>query len=582
MKRIILFLFLTITSLAKAESAPTDLNTWRTWIAGRHPEWNCAKGFANGLECVFPGKVSFELKSSGTSFTLQAELLAEGLLPIPGNPELPPTAVSISSIDKKPIAAKMVLQNGELFLKLLAGNYTVTGEIHWEALPQEIPLNGQTGLVEIKGQEHANILRSGSGFRILEQNNETERDSLQIKVYRKFEDGSPLESLTAIQLKVSGRGRPLQLGRIIPDYSTPISIQSPLNFQLTKAGELSVELTPGEHEIRVRAVMGQPITEIKVPKPHVTDWPEEEYWVWKPKEELRTIEIVGGKPVSASVINLPRDFASETAYAVDNSMLTLKELTRGEERQSPDNLRVSREFWLDLDGTNFSVKDQIQGTASSSMRLDAASEVELGRVTQSGESAIVTLKNGAKGIELRDTNVNLEAVSRIPNTGHLSSIGWQLETLENVSIALHLPPSWELFDLSGGLSYGGPNGGGSWTESWSLLEIFILSLLVLASYKLFGLQLAAIFAASIALNHGQHLEPKMLYLHLFALFALKKFFKHLSPNWRNVVTILIVITFFALALEELTFAKLQFTQALFPQLPAGTRFRTMLQTLNFN
>ena len=186
MKIFLLILMLAVASLAKAESTPTDLNSWRTWITARHPEWNCAKDPSNSLQCVFPGKISFELKSTGATFTLNTELLDQGLLPIPGNTELPPTAVNVSSVDNKPIAARLMTQNGEIFVRLPAGSYLVSGEINWGTSPQEIPLNGQTGLVEIRGQEQAAVIRSNTGFRVSTQNSETERDSLQIKVFRKI------------------------------------------------------------------------------------------------------------------------------------------------------------------------------------------------------------------------------------------------------------------------------------------------------------------------------------------------------------------------------------------------------------
>lgn len=565
-------------SVARDDTIPQELSPWVEWVRARNPEWRCARTMGR-FECVWPGSLQYTLTNSGGSFILDVEVLGEGLVPLPSSTSLFPRSISVTADGGSLVSAPLILEEGRLSLKLRPGRYQIRGSFVWNTLPPELPAPSSYGVVDVRLPADRGNVRARRGDNSLwleERNVNPTTESLNLSVMRKITDGSPLRIETLVRLRVSGRSRPLQLPSILPPGALPVSVESPLPAMLSAEGALALQLLPGEYEIRILSLMQQPVATVTAPKISLQEWPAEEVWAWAPDMGFRSVEISGGKPLHADLTQLPPDWKGGAVYVVGSGgSVTLTETRRGEQSQAPNEIHLRRELWIDLDGSGLTASDRFQGKLSRDFRINAIPETKVGRATVNGQAALVTIdpKSGLQGVELREQGLDLNVISRLDNSRDFHGIGWDT-TVDSLSLTLNLPPSWKLLSVAGATS-----ASGAWVDTWSLLQIFVSILIVLAVYKLFSFSLAALVGVSLLFNHGEFLAPQMLYVHILLLAVWSQLAAGKSSVWSTLSAALLALSFGAWALQNLSFAKLQFTQALFPQLQAGTRYRTILQDL---
>ncbi len=579
----ILFFFSAIPPIASADDigAPAELQAWSGWIKGRHQDWNCAKSGGNFV-CIWPGSAKYRLSKSGGDFRLNVELLSEGLVPLSFSKELAPRDVEVRTSDGRLVEALLIQDGSDLGLKLNSGRYVISGRFTWDSLPLEIPVPQSYGLVEV---ELDNALSTQTARRIgsiirIESRDESpateQRSELSIDVFRKISDGSPLLISTILKFKVSGKGRSLDLGQVLPADTLPVRISSELPLSLSADGSLAVQLISGEFHVAIDAVAQQPVEALVLPSPAVAGWPSVEIWSWYGDAKFRAVELSGLTNVASALTELPDEWRTGSTYTVERGgTVGFKVLRRGEQLFTKQSLNLNKELWIDLSGSDYTVIDRFGGTMQQGFRMNVQPHVQISRASTKNEPLFVTKDphSEALGIEVRNADVNIEAVSRIKREGSFSAVGWD-QTVDSLSMTLHLPPSWELFAASGAQSTNG-----SWIGSWTLLDLFLVLLLGISFYKLFGRDLAVILVVALVLSHEQFQAPRIMFVHLAMLAGWRKLLGD-STSW--VTTLckgLIAITFCALVIESLTFGKLQFTQMLFPQLAAGTRYRTVLQEI---
>ena len=556
---------------------PPDLAPWVEWVKERNPEWRCAVNNKN-FECTWPGSLRYVLAKSGAEFVIEVETLKEGAVPLPSSAGLFPRHVSVRSESGENISAPLILEGGALSIRLPRGNFEVRGSFVWAALPPEIPAPHDYGLVDVVIPSELGALRARRGADSLwleEKAVNPTTESLTLSVMRRVSDGSPLRIETLLKLRISGRSRPLQIAQVVPAGSLPVTIESPLPSQLSAQGALALQLLPGEYDVRVLSLMQQPVAAIKAPSVALPEWPKEEVWSFQPDMALRSVELSGGQPLHADLTQLPSDWKGGAVYVLAaGDELRLNETRRGEQSQAPNEIQLQREVWIDLEGRGATIQDRFQGRLNQEFRLNALPETKVGRATIDGQPVLVTLdpKSSAAGVELRNQDLRLKVVSRVEDSRTLAATGWGTG-IDKLSLLLHLPPSWKLLHVAGAAE-----AHGSWVDSWSLLHIFVSILIILAVYKLFGWPLAAVLTLSLLLNHGEFLAPRMLYIHLLLLVVWRLLTSAKESVWRSLSQVLLAATYAAWLLQSLAFAKLQFTQFLFPQLQAGTRYRTLLQS----
>lgn len=568
------------TPLLKAEEpyVPTELKDWVSWVKDTHPEWECART-NNNYECIWPGKISYNISQNEGRFELDVEILKDSWLPLPSSANHQPAKLLIKTASGVTLDAPIDQREDGLFIKLPKGNFHISGSFLWDSPPTELPLPDSYGMLEVTSAENTKLkFRRKESQLWIESTNQTSTvNSLSLTVTRLIKDNLPLEISTLIRLKVAGGARSINLGKVLPLNSVPIKIESTLINHLSPEGDLAIQVSPGEYDIVITSILPQPVSSITLASNLSKLWPKDEIWSIETNSTLRVVEVSGGKSIPADLSELPDDWRNGTILAIpsEGTTIALKEITRGEQNPLPNTTAINRELWLDMSGEGFTAVDQISGTASRDFRLNALSETELGRVDVDGKQRLVTIDpvTQAKGVELRNSSINVSAVSRIAEKRSFSAIGWNFDA-NNISLILNLPPSWKLFHVTGAL-----DSTNSWTGSWDLMQIFIAILIILSTFKIFEKKAAILTAAIIVLNHNEFLAPQTMFIHVLILSALCFLVSDKTTYWGKMFNRLLIITTGIWLFEVLTFEKLQFTQFLYPQLEAGTRYRTAIQEL---
>jgi hypothetical protein len=276
---------------------------------------------------------------------------------------------------------------------------------------------------------------------------------------------------------------------------------------------------------------------------------------------LRRVKVSGASTIDPSQIDLPEGFANLPTYLLqENNELVLEQQDRGDARPAANELSLEKTMWLDFNGDGATVRDIIRGRMSQNWRLDAAPDLALGRATVGGEPQLIThiKKDDPGGVEIRNTNVNIDAVSRVNSLKNVSASGWNAE-FNTEQLALQLPPGWMLWHASG------PDVvGGSWLSHWNLWNIFLTLLVVGATYKLLDWRVGILALATICLTYHELDSPIFWYIPVLMAVALLRVLA--APKLNNIVVKLGYLFAIGLVVTLLSFALVQIRTAIYPQL----------------
>ena len=140
--------------------------------------------------------------------------------------------------------------------------------------------------------------------------------------------------------------------------------------------------------------------------------PREEIWVFDPAPAIRVVTLEGLASIDPSQTQLPPEWMSLATYAAKpGDTLKLVEQRRGNADPEPDQLRLDRHLWLDVDGGGWTVRDSIQGGISRSWRLEMPAPTVLGRASVNGREQPLTRLGtaAAPGVEVRQGPLTLIA-----------------------------------------------------------------------------------------------------------------------------------------------------------------------------
>ncbi|MFV2066995.1 MAG: hypothetical protein ACC645_08435, partial [Pirellulales bacterium] len=311
-----------------------------------------------------------------------------------------------------------------------------------------------------------------------------DKDLLTVQVYRVLEDGIPMWLRTQIQLTVSGKSREERLGWILPAGWRLATVDSPIPVAVDDRGRMKAQVRAGKWTIRADAFRSVDVGEFRfVPDAEpITDL---ELVGFKAKPEFRMAQIEGIEAVDVAQTTFPAAWRNLPVYQwKTDSSFRLVEKMRGMGRQRPEGLKIDRHFWLDEDGHGLTYRDQIRGRMQQIWRLDVADRHQLGAVRIDGQGQLITVdpRTGAEGVEIRNRNLNMEAIGRIDRTGELLATGWQTDA-DSLGLTLSLPPGWRVFAL-----FGADRVDGDWLTAWSLLDLFLLLIFSLAVLRLWGVK----------------------------------------------------------------------------------------------
>ncbi|MGZ5056385.1 MAG: hypothetical protein ACXWAT_15785, partial [Methylobacter sp.] len=549
------------------EQVPDPLKPWIAWVLQDNvPEPACPFIF-NDYEqkrCSWPTQMQLDLTPDKGVFSISWQVYQDSWIGLPGDKTYWPLNVTV---DGK--TGLVMDKNGSPSIKLVAGQHQIKGGFLWTAIPDNLQIPGDVGLIDLRINGTAipvPAIKDGQLWlkesEIGLKKPENSQNNLDIQVFRKITDEVPVQILTRLVLEVSGEQREVKLPQPIPDGFIPQSLQSPLPARLEPNGQLLLQLRPGHWQIDILARNSKELNELRLAATEQgMQWPESEIWVFEARPELRVVEIEQLSAIDPNQTNLPDDWKNLPAYKVGRGQLMMfKTIRRGDPESEPNRLNLSRKLWLDFDGEGYTVNDTITGKMTSGWRLNALPQTQLGKVTLNGNNQFITRdKSGKQGIEVRNGTITLTADSRVTgDVDSTSAVGWE-QDFHNVSAELNLPPGWRLLAASGV-----DNVPDSWISRWTLLDLFLVLIAALATGRLWNPYWGALALVTLVLIWHEPGSPHFVWLNILAATALIKVLP--QGKFLNFITWYRNAFWLALILTALPFMLEQVRTGLYPQL----------------
>lgn len=462
------------------EDLPPDLDSWVPWVLDDAPDHFCPAVDGEAI-CLWPGELMLVLDGSGGRFSLYVTTDRDLSFSLPGDLAHWPQDVTL---DGRPVV--VLNSDGSPQIRVQRGTWKVDGRLVWNEMPEGIHIPITIGLVslEVESKPIQFPRRDEDGLLWLQSalNEEAEGDRMDLEVYRKLSDNVPLTVVTKIVLRASGKSREVDLGPVLLANTTIMSVTSDIPARIDKEGHLRIQVRAGTHDVELTARSNGSPTEF-TSTPREEPWPAEEIWVWQGDEVLRQVSTSGPPGIDPSRTNLPKEWSSLPAFLMHpGGKLLIKTTRKGEPDPPPDQISLSREIWMDLDGSGFTVRDNLSGELNSTWRLDLeAPEGELGHVSVDGEDQLITVNPGTKkpGVELRSGSLNMTAEWMISgSTQKLPAVGWT-QSVQDLAATLNLPPGWTLITARGVDDLPG-----TWWDEWDLFSFFFVLLVSLGIGKL--------------------------------------------------------------------------------------------------
>ncbi|MGR8930828.1 MAG: hypothetical protein ACU836_09320 [Gammaproteobacteria bacterium] len=502
-----------------AREIPDVLKPWINWVMEEHPDYQCPFYFNDFQQkrCSWAGQLNLALDTSRGEFNGDWTLYRPDWVTLPGDHHFWPQDVLI---DQKP--AIVLEREGKPAVWLPSGQHKLSGRFIWDKLPENLAIPNDSGLIRliVKG-EAIPYPRIDSGAIWLSpkqtEGSHKQENRLDLQVFRQIIDDNPLQVITRLELNVSGLAREVTLAHaLLPDF-IPIGLDSPLPARIEQDGRLSVQVRAGHWHIAVRARHPQALTHLDfaVDDPK---WPQDELWAFQAMPALRLVEIENLASIDASQTNMPPEWRHLASYQIKQGQsMGFKVIRRGDPSPEPNQLSLTRKFWLDFDGAGYTVTDYIVGTISHDWRLNALPETQLGQVLLDGRNQLITQLNGEPGVEVRRGTLQLQADSRVQaDIDTLNAVGWQ-QSFKQAEAELNIPPGWRLLAVTGV-----DNEPDSWVTRWSLLDLFLVMIIAQAISRMWSWQWGLLALFSLALFWHEADAPRWIWLNTLAALALLK------------------------------------------------------------
>lgn len=543
------------------EDVPAPLKPWIPWVLQGAEEARCS-WVLGGTDhrCLWPARLELALDGAGGRFAQAFDLEREGWVSLPGDARRRPLEVAV---DGRP--ATVVLQGTHPVVHLPAGAHRITGRFRWDALPEAVRIPRETGLFSlvVDGTAVPFPQRETDGRVWLHRRaaEETSENRLEVLVHRKVVDEIPLRVVTRVELRVSGEGREVVLGPALLPGFVPLSLDSPLPARVESDGRVRVQVRPGTWVLtlaarRQGAPGGLALAPVEGP------WAPEEVWVFEAVPSLRIAEVEGVPAIDPQQTRLPAEWRSLPAYRVaPGDTFTLAERRRGDADPAPDRLALNRDLWLDFDGGGLTIHDTLSGTLHSGWRLEMPGPTTLGRVSVDGNDQLITrlTADGPAGVEIRRRQVKVEADSRWEgSTLSIPAVGWDHD-FHSLSARLRLPPGWRVFHASGV-----DDASRTWIGSWSLLDLFLVLVLSLSVWRLWGWLWGALALLTLVLVFPEADAPRWAFAFVLAGEGLLRVLP--AGRLRQVVGIYRLGTLVILAGIAVLFSVQQVRQGMYPVL----------------
>ena len=566
-----LFALLLSHALYAQVTVPAPLEPWRGWAQDGEEFRDCAliaghQGeAAQDFVCAWPGVLQIAADANGAKFAMSWQVQAESWVPLPGDGDNWPQDVLVNGQ-----SVPVVKHDNAPQILLKPGNYALSGRIGWTHRPQSLAVPSAIGLVhlQVDGQPIAPVQFDDGELVLGRGTSEApEADALDLRVYRRLRDDVPMMLDTDIQIGAAGQAREEVIGPVLPPGFVPTSIAVDAGWpaKIEADGRLRIQVQPDVTHIHILARALKPLASTSIgtiAKP----WPAQEIWSYAGTPEQRVTSASGPPQVDPKQAQVPNEWRNLPAFALSPGVaLNIQIRSRGLGSNESNRLSLNREAWLDFSGAGWTVRDGITGNMHQGWRLDAKAPYRLedARDLTADQALLITQgDDNATGVEWRTPIVNMSAGLRVqPATYALPVGGWR-QTFDAVNTTLHLPPGYRLIAAPGA-----DTASGSWVSQWTLLDIFLVAIVVLFAWRALGLTGAALALVYLLIDCHEFGAP--LYS-LGIVLAIALLLRALPDGrLRNVGDWARKGACVVLALLMVPFAAMQLRMALYPQLEAS-------------
>ncbi len=543
---------------------PTELEGWTQWVLKDTGYRRCPLYFDRAaagrgdFQCAWPGQLRLDVGATGASFTQEWTIYGEAQwLTLPGSAAHWPDRVTVND---RPV--EVVARDNVPGIRLLPGTARVAGRFVWDERPSVLRIPPESGLLVLRVDGRA-IQRPDmdqSGVFLGERRQAARTvDAVRSQVYRLVVDEVPTRLVTRLQIDVSGGVREEAFGPILPQGFVPLSLQSSLPAKFEADGVLRLQVRPGRWWVVVTARGPGVLNEI--PALEAGDnLPDAEIWSYQSNDRLRVTAAEGLPPVDPLQVEVPGEWQAFPAFRVERgAVFSLTERSRGVVSAS-NELALDRTMWLDFDGEGFITHDRISGEMRAGWRLDMGGVYRLLSASENGESLLITNgdEGGETGVEVRRTDVSLEALGRIGTRSAMPATGWD-ERFASAGATLNLPPGTRLLTARGV-----DRAQGSWTDQWQLLDFFLVLIITIAAWRLFSPTAGIIALLTLVLSYNEMFAPTWMWLNLLVAVAVLR----LTPAGRlyTIVRTYQLLSAAALVIALVPFIASQLRIAIYPQL----------------
>lgn len=544
-------------------AVPESLEPWRDWVL--YGEEYRACPVLNGRQgdqaashvCAWPGELRVDVTAGGADFEIDWTVHAQAWVPLPGDAAYWPTGVTVDGA-----TMPVVQRTNRPMLRLQAGEHRVTGSIAWATRPASIRVPPEVGLVALTldGTGVANAELEGDTLWLgLRPDDVVEEDRLDVVVYRRLEDALPMLVETVVDLDVAGQSREVVLDGALLDGFVGEALESDLPAELDQDGTLRAQVRPGRWRLSLAAhatTLPASIALAGATEP----WPADEIWSFESVPRLRVAAVEGVPAIDSRQSGVPPEWRDFPSYAVSaGQTVTIVERSRNDAAE-PNRLSLRRDLWLDFDGGGFTARDAVSGEMRSGWRVDMAAPYTMTMASIGEENLLVTegLEPAEQGVELRASSVDLTDTSRVARGGSVPVSGYS-QTVDSVVTTLHVPPGYRL------LAAPGANAAtGAWFDAWRLIDIFLVLIIVVSTWRMFGTVAGLVAIAALALTFHEPWAPRWAWLNLLLAIALVR----VAPVGRlqSFCRRYRFVSLAALAVLLIPFATLELRAVVFPQL----------------
>jgi hypothetical protein len=500
------------------KAVPEPLRPWTAWALHGKADALCPTLHGIGtVQCTWPARLDLVLDEKRGTFRQSWHADARRWVPLPGDEKRWPLDVTVDG--RRTV---VIPREGVPSVELEPGDHVVAGTFAWDSLPESLQIPPQTALLGLvlRGKAVDQPNRDAKGTLWLQKTLAAEEgERLDFVVHRRIVDEVPLLLTTRIVLHVAGRNREVLLGKALAPGFVPMALDSQLPARIEQDTRLRVQVRPGTWTIELVARSEGPVQELKRPVPD-GPWREgEEVWVFDARTNLRLVEVQGVPAIDPQQTSLPEEWKKLPAYPLGlRDTLRLVEKRRGDAEPPPDHLTLERTLWLDFDGRGFTASDKLTGDLRRASRLEMLPPTVLGRVSIAGKDQFITHLEGdaaRTGVEVRQGELRVSADSRVvADPSDVPAVGWNHD-FHAVSATLHLPPGFRLLHATGVDEV--PS---TWIKHWTLLELFLVLVLSIAVWRLYGPAWGALALVTFVLAFPESGAPRWVFVFVLVVEAL--------------------------------------------------------------